>query len=189
MPDLGARASSPHHAAAAARILRELADAAKRIQSDPDREGAMRGAEDWIMEQALSAEAAEDRGPCRVCGCTGWYSRGKPCGWVEDDLCSRCAPESGDTEVCRVCGDPGVCRVCGCTEWDACIDPYWEPCCWVEDDLCSACAPESEEPEVHAMLCGSPPKDPETQQALKDLVQAAARVLVSQPAEGARDAV
>ena len=32
------------------------------------------------------------------------------------------------------------------------------------------------------MLCGKPPRDPETQQALADLIQAAYRLLVSQPA-------
>ena len=46
--------SDPH-----ARILRELRDCAQRImQSDPDKEGAMRAAEDWLMEQAIIAQEA-----------------------------------------------------------------------------------------------------------------------------------
>ncbi len=41
------------------RILRELQDCAKRLAGpDPDREGAMRGAEDWLMEQAIIAREA-----------------------------------------------------------------------------------------------------------------------------------
>ena len=74
---------------------------------------------------------------------------------------------------------PGACRVCGCTEWNACIDPGGAPCRRVEDGLCSQCSPES---EVEVMLRGMSPQDPETQQALEALIQAAARVLLSQPA-------
>lgn len=78
-----------------------------------------------------------------------------------------------------------ACRICGCTDYTPCIDPGGEPCCWVEDDLCSQCAPES---EVEVTLCHVP-RDPEARQALEDLVQAAARMLVSQTAKEVRDAV
>ena len=44
-------------------------------------------------------------------------------------------------------------------------------------------SPAAGEPVVEARLCERQiPKDPETRRALKDLIQAAARVLVSRPA-------
>ena len=73
MPDLGARGGAlwagPPQAQAAQprarrtprgaedRIRRELADCAARLRNpaEPDREGTKRGAEDWLMEQALIA--------------------------------------------------------------------------------------------------------------------------------------
>ena len=72
-----------------------------------------------------------------------------------------------------------ACRVCGCTEWTACVGEDGTACHWTEPDLCSACA--SGEPAVEVTLCRIP-RNPETRQALEYLVQAAARVLVSQPA-------
>ena len=77
------------------------------------------------------------------------------------------------------CYPSGICRVCGCTQDNACIDPGGEPCIWIDVDLCSECA---DEPEVEVMLCHVP-RNPETRQALEALIQAAARVLVSQPAD------
>ena len=47
---------------------------------------------------------AEDVRRCRVCGCTDAdcseciEATGEPCYWVEEDLCSRCAEETGDAE-------------------------------------------------------------------------------------------
>ena len=44
-------------------------------------------------------------------------------------------------------------------------------------------SPAAGEPDVEARLCERQiPKDPETRRALEDLIQAAARLLVSQPA-------
>lgn len=37
------------------------------------------------------AAAASER-KCRVCGCSDFNACPGPCYWVEDDLCSECAP-------------------------------------------------------------------------------------------------
>ena len=82
--------------------------------------------------------------------------------------------------------EPDACRVCGCTEWHTCTDPDGMSCWWVEPGLCSQCAPES---QVEVILCGRPPRDPETQQALAEIIQAAARLLVKQTSKGGARAV
>lgn len=38
-------------------------------------------------------------GTCRVCGCTDWQACPRGCWWVEDDLCSACAPKKGKTRL------------------------------------------------------------------------------------------
>lgn len=42
---------------------------------------------------------------CRVCGCTNddclecWQLTGRPCYWVEEDLCSRCAKAEDEAQA------------------------------------------------------------------------------------------
>jgi len=60
---------------------------------------------------------------CRVCGCTdddcsGYIERtGEPCHWVEEDLCSACAPEPQAKKELKFAipeGTPiSLCRGCG----------------------------------------------------------------------------
>ena len=65
---------------------------------------------------------------CRVCGCTEHdcsqciEKTGKPCHWVEDDLCSACAPKK--LVLCAHCGLTihkdhlaGICKVAGKDEF------------------------------------------------------------------------
>jgi hypothetical protein len=52
---------------------------------------------DKMIRRAFAEQNKEQK--CRVCGCTDndchqcIEVQGHPCHWVEDDLCSRCAPE------------------------------------------------------------------------------------------------
>lgn len=69
-----------------------------RAQADGTYQEGVRDTLLWILnggEPPIDTE--EPR--CRECGCTGddcsycIKRNGKPCRWVEDDLCSACAPE------------------------------------------------------------------------------------------------
>lgn len=72
----------------------KLDAAAARFGIDPGGHRALADAE--VCRQVVLAMAAAARS-CRVCGCTDddcqqcVEAQGRPCSWVEPDLCSRCA--------------------------------------------------------------------------------------------------
>jgi hypothetical protein len=96
------------------RVLREIA----RLESEWDRE-----------------DGREVR-RCRVCGCTdddcsGCIERtGKPCYWVEEDLCSACCPGS-IANRCPQCGEQLVTANTNGTEEG--LDTYCEECGWPDE--------------------------------------------------------
>lgn len=68
-------------------------------------------AEEMEMDFPTLAELMGER-RCRECGCTDIdcsmciEKTGQPCDWVEDDLCSACAPDSVDMRGMRDIGYP-----------------------------------------------------------------------------------
>jgi hypothetical protein len=90
----------------------EMAQRLRRVAVRAER-GRPYGSMGWPAIPVIVQGVVEPREPtCRVCGCTDSCApecvvaqRGRPCEWVEPDLCSRCAPPrapslvSEDTEV------------------------------------------------------------------------------------------